>query len=288
MIFYFLPEPTIHGGIKVGFQFTAMLRQLGLDVVVVTPNGSAPQWFSSEVPVLRRENVLPKLSPKDRVMFSLPHDYQELKQTGARLVFHCQGTDELIIPVLQDESVEILTCWEQASEFVFELGRDSENVGISISRIFFYSGQLKKPGTYAVMPRRGSLPHPNKLNGFEKREIHEMKEGQVAGTLKKTSGFLALSENEWFGLPALEAMAAGCLVVTPKTIGGGEYLIDGKNCLVEELDNLAERMSHVLNREEDHIRLRQEAINTSYKYHPRAQFQHLQKMINGGGLKFLN
>lgn len=288
MIFYLLPEPTIHGGIKVGFQFTAMLRQLGFDVVVVTPNGSAPQWFASDVPVLRREIVLPKLNTKDQVIFSLPHDYEELKQTGARLVFHCQGTDELIIPILQDEGVEILTCWEQADEFVSKYGRESENVGISISRIFFYSGQLKQPGTYAIMPRRGSLPHPNKLSGFEKREIHEMKEGQVAGIFKKTSGFIALSENEWFGLPALEAMAAGCLVVTPKTIGGGEYLIDRKNCFVEQLDHLAERMSQVLNHEEEHSRLRQEAINTSYKYHPRSQFQHLQKIITSGGLKFLN
>ena len=80
MIYYFLPEPTIHGGIKVGFQFAEMLRQLGFGVVVATPNGSAPQWFASQVPVVSRENVLSKLTTKDRIIFSLPHDYEGLKK----------------------------------------------------------------------------------------------------------------------------------------------------------------------------------------------------------------
>jgi glycosyltransferase involved in cell wall biosynthesis len=202
-------------------------------------------------------------------------------------VFHCQGTDELITPILFDDSVEILTCWKQADDFVSEFGREYKNVGISISKTFFYSGELKQPSTFAFMPRRGSLPRSEELFRFEMREIQKMNESQVSEVLKKASGFLALSENEWFGLPALEAMAAGCLVVSPKTIGGGEYLKDGKNCFVESLENLGQRMAEVLGDEAQFDLIRQEAIKTSYEYHPRAQFQHLQQLIAGGSLRFL-
>jgi glycosyltransferase involved in cell wall biosynthesis len=287
MLFYFLPEPTIHGGIKVGFQFAALLRQLGIDTVMVTPNGSAPTWFASQVPVLRREKVFPKLTRNDQVMFSLPHDYKILKNTKASLIFHCQGTDEAIVPIVLDESVELLTCWNQASEFTGGFGRQSVNVGISISREFFYSGQLKQLGSYAVMPRRGSLFFPEKLASFTQIPITGLNEQDVSEILKRASAFLALSEDEWFGLPALEAMAAGCLVISPKTIGGIEYLNDGKNCFIESVEHLSERLSLLLNNEITYRDLRHEAMKTAAQYHPRAQFHHLEKIFESGDLKFL-
>jgi glycosyltransferase involved in cell wall biosynthesis len=285
--FYFLPEPTIHGGIKVGFQFAAMLRQLGIEVVIATPNGSAPQWFSSQLPVVSREKVISNLTPQDRVIFSLPYDYDELKELPARLIFHCQGTDPAIIPILQDEKVEILTCWTQAEEFVSDFSRDSENVGISVSRNFYYSGESKLPRSYATMPRRGVLLSPEKLNGFQEYQIDNMHEGAASQILKQSSGFLARSENEWFGLPSLEAMASGCIVVSPKTLGGVEYLIAGENCFVEKVENLSEQMFEVLRSEQKHQHVRQRAIEMSYRYHPRAQFKKLQKLFVSGGLKFL-
>ena len=287
MNFYFLPTPTIHGGIKVGFQFAAMLRQLGIDVVIATPNGSAPQWFASQLPVLPREKVIANLTPKDRVIFSLPYDYDELKELPARMIFHCQGTDPAIIPILQDQRVEILTCWTQAEEFVSEFSRDSENVGISVSRNFYYSGEAKLSRSYATMPRRGVLPFPEKLNGFQEYQIDNMHEDVASQILKQSSGFLALSENEWFGLPSLEAMASGCIVVSPKTLGGVEYLIAGENCFMGKVENLSELMSDVLRAEQKHQRVRQRALETSYRYHPRAQFKKLQKLFASGGLKFL-
>lgn len=288
MIFYFLPTPTIHGGIKVGFQFSALLCELGVNVVIATPNGAAPQWFPSQLPVLSREKVMRDLTSEDRVIFSLPHDYEELRKSSARLIFHCQGTDEAIIPILQDENVEILTCWGQANEFVTRFSRKSVNVGISISRTFFYSGEAKSPGTYAFMPRRGFLPSQKKLIMFHGRPIHNANESQVVQVLKKSSVFVALSENEWFGLPALEAMASGCIVVSPKTLGGSEYLIHGENCFVEKVEDLVERVFEVLGNEQDHQHLRQAALEMSYHYHPRTQLRNLRKILESGGLECLS
>lgn len=288
LIFYFLPEPTIHGGIKVGFQFAAMLSELGLEIVVVTPNGAAPQWFTTRVPVTRREKVVSILSPKDRVIFSLPQDYQILKELSAKLIFHCQGTDPAIIPVLMDQEVEILTCWTQANEFASKFSRDSVDVGISVSREFFYSGKIKTSRSFATMPRRGNLPFSEKLKQFNEYQIDKMNESMTAKILQKASGFLARSEYEWFGLPALEAMAAGCVVVSPQTVGGNEYLISGQNCLIETSENLSMKMAEVLSFEDKFDYLRMAAMQMSYNYHPASHFRKLQNQIEEGKLKFLN
>ena len=287
MLYYFLPQPTIHGGIKVGFQFASILRTFGAEVVMVTPNGAAPNWFPSNLTVLRRERVLPTLSKTDKVLFSHPRDYGDLEKTGAKLILHCQGTDESILPILDDKKVVLLACWEQAEGFFQEHSRQGENVGISISEVFFYNGQVKKPGSYSIMPRRGTLHHEEKLDSFEKRVIDNCTEKVTGEILKSVSGFIALAENEGFGLPALEAMAAGCLVVSPRTIGGGEYLMHGSNCLITEVEDLSGTMAELLNSESKNEELRLAALRTAYAYHPRSQLGHLRRKIQSGGLKWL-
>jgi hypothetical protein len=46
-------------------------------------------------------------------------------------------------------------------------------------------------------------------------------------------------------------------------------------------------MSEVLSSEQKHQRVRQKALEMSYRYHPRAQFKKLQKLFVSGGLKLL-
>jgi hypothetical protein len=264
-----------------------MLRKLGAEVSMVTPNGSAPNWFPSNLTVLRRERVLPALTKTDKVLFSHPRDYQDLEKTGAKMIFHCQGTDESILPILYDKKVELLSCWQQAESFFEENSRQGENVSISISEVFFYNGQLKKPGSYSIMPRRGTLPNEEKLVAFEKRVIDNRNEKETGEILKSVSGFIALVENEGFGLPALEAMAAGCVVVSPRTIGGGEYLTHGINCLISEVEDLSGTMAELLSSESKQEELRFAAMKTASAYHPRSQLSHLRRRIQSGGLKWL-
>ncbi len=271
-----------------GFQFASILRKCGAEVIMVTPNGAAPNWFPSNLTVLRRERILPVLKKTDKVLFSHPRDYGDLEKTGAKLILHCQGTDESILPILNDKKVELLACWEQAESFFNENSRQGENVGISISEVFFYNGQMKKPGSYSIMPRRGTLYHEEKLVSFEKRVIDNCTEKETGEILKSVSGFIALAENEGFGLPALEAMAAGCLVVSPRTVGGGEYLQHGTNCLISEVDDLSGTMLELLNSEPEREQFRTAAMKTASAYHPRSHLRHLQRNIQSGGLKWLH
>jgi len=236
MNYYILPGIGIYGGIKVGFQFAELLSSLGTPIAVATPEGSAPRGFSAGIAVLNRRETLARLRPTDVVLFSLPHDFQELKATGARLVFHCQGTDPLILPIIGDREVTLLTCWQQARSFVEdETGRTPIEVGISISDCFFYGGAPKAETTVAYMPRRGADIAEAAMHTVPDLDfiaIQHAAEAVVAARMKHAGYFLATSENEWFGLPALEAMAAGCVVVSVQAIGGSEFLRDGESALV--------------------------------------------------------
>ena len=65
------------------------------------------------------------------------------------------GTDPLIDPILADRTVGVLTAWPQATSYARVRGReDATELGIAISDVFAYSGEIKLEGTIAAMPRR--------------------------------------------------------------------------------------------------------------------------------------
>lgn len=68
--------------------------------------------------------------------------------------------------------------------------------------------------------------------------IHQPQDDrQLAGLLRETDIFLSTSLWEGFGLPALEAMACGCAVITSRNGGCSEYAVDGVNCLAYQPDD---------------------------------------------------
>jgi hypothetical protein len=235
MNYYFLPGAGIFGGIKVGFQFADALSAAGVKIVMALPGGEAPQWFRSTAPVMDRAAALSALKPGDTAFFSLPDDHAELKSTPARLIFHCQGTAPEIEPILTDRDVTVLTCWSQAEQFARERGREPISVGIGISDCFFYDGTPKLADRIAFMPRRGAAMAKDLALSqpwLDLRPIDGLHEDAAAAIMKSSRFYLATSVGEWFGLPALEAMAAGCLVLSVPVLGGREYLLHEENCLV--------------------------------------------------------
>jgi len=244
MIVYVLPSVGCFGGVKVGFQFAEILRSCGVPVVMATPGGAAPQWFPCSIPVVERESVVPRLGSDDVALFSLPQDHAELARTDATLVLHCQGTDPRIDPVIADERVAVLTCWRQARDYVVEhCSRHPIEVGISISEVFGSTKITRRPRSIAYMPRRGRVDvvaeHSIRC-GYELIAIDGDDEGSVAMKMASAEVFAATAEGEWFGLPALEAMASGCAVVSVPVLGGSEYLVDGTNCFVRPIDGFGE------------------------------------------------
>lgn len=287
MLYYFVPDTTIFGGIKVAYQFVDALNALGVPAVVASPGGLAATWFLSHAAVVDAASVRELFRPEDIAVFSLPHDYASLRKLPGHLVFHCQGTDPLIDPILADPAVRVLTCWRQATEYVQAHGvRDPIDVGISIAPCFAYTGEPKFEQAAAYMPRRGAdLCAAVRRTGGAMRyiEIDGMCEDEVARVMKCSSIFLATAEHEWFGLPALEAMSAGCVVVSVPVLGGMEYLDDGVNCRIAGPQDYAAAVDELLQEHSAGLRfrMRQAAVATARRYTPQRMMQHLSTLLDG-------
>jgi glycosyltransferase involved in cell wall biosynthesis len=81
--------------------------------------------------------------------------------------------------------------------------------------------------------------------------------------------FVQTSRHEGFGLPIIEAMAAGCPVITTDSHGNRDFCIDGVNCLVVEVDDsdgLAAAMRRLLDDPELRERLRVAGLATAEKH----------------------
>lgn len=286
MIAYFLPDPGIHGGVKVACQFVELLRQLGARAVVALPGGAAPDWFACSVPVVDSEIVLGELAATDWAMLTWPPHYPALKATPARLVNHAQGVTNMEA-VFADPDVLVLSCWDHSARYIqTHFGRSTVEVGISISDGFFTSGDVAIDNRVAFMPRRGREIVDDCVAAVRDCDfvaIDGRPEGDVARVLKSAGVYLATSVAEDFGLPALEAMAAGCVVLSVPVRGGMEYLRSGENCLVAEPDCLPERLAWITRPEQAAVRmrLRHAAVATAYRYHRSVQARRLAALRDG-------
>lgn len=277
MIAYVVPSAGIFGGIKVAYQFVDLLQEQGVAACIATPDGKASGWFRSRAPVVSRAWALEHLGDGDALMFSLPHDHAELRRAGLPLLFHCQGTDPLIDPVLSDVDVTVLTCWQQAQDYALDVsGRPSIDVGISIAPAFHHRGELKDPHVAVYMPRRGreiAEQLGDACPDLHLVAIDGSDEADVAQMMRRAGVYLATAQGEWFGLPALEAMAAGCLVFSVPVIGGMEFLEDGVNCVVGDVDHLERELATLFDpaRAAHWQSLRHAAIATGLRYRREAQ-----------------
>ena len=73
--------------------------------------------------------------------------------------------------------------------------------------------------------------YPAEFTGIRLIEIDNLSETQVVEALQKADIFLAISREEGFGLPPLEASLCGCLLIGYHGRGGKEWLTD-KTCVL--------------------------------------------------------
>lgn len=126
------------------------------------------------------------------------------------------------IVVSEDSQKYIKTAFSDLKVHRIKLGIDDE--------IFQYTTEKKLK--IAFMPRKLSsdvkqvihiLNSRKKIPNWEFIAIDGLKEKQVAETLKKCSVFLSFNHIEGFGLPPVEAMSCGCIVIGYQGNAGKEY-----------------------------------------------------------------
>jgi hypothetical protein len=289
VIFYFLPDRGIFGGVKVAFQLLDALAALGVAGVAVVPDGRAPDWFASRVPVISEADARARLRPDDWKMITWPPDHARLHDLPGRMVCHCQGTDARMDAIFADPEVLLLTCWQQAAQVARErFGRTPIEIGIAIAERFLFAGERKYDDLVAYMPRRGADLARACLRATRDLDFDAIDgacEAEVARRLKRAGIFLATAEGEQFGLPALEAMAAGCVVLSVPVKGGMEFLHDGDDCVVCTAEDLPHRLLEIgassASAAARRARLRHRAIATASRYLPSRQRARLATLLDG-------
>jgi glycosyltransferase involved in cell wall biosynthesis len=136
--------------------------------------------------------------------------------------------------------------------------------------IFAFSPAKKRQIAY--MPRKNwhdghqvlmRLRLTGRLEGWDVVEIADRTEAETGAILRESAVFLSTGHPEGFGLPAAEAMRAGCIVVGYHGYGGREFLTEelAFPVAVGDVVAFADRMAEVLQELDsgsDALRLRAE------------------------------
>ncbi len=274
MLYYVLPGAGIYGGVKKGFHCADLLTDSGFPCTVATPNGERPTWFETKATVLNRDNLLRVCTPDDTILFSFPPDAPFIDRLPAkRKVVHMQGANTPQDIALFHRGYEFIS---HGLHMTYELqchGRVAPYVPIGVPDLFRWNGEKKIPRSVAVMSRKGGqfveavaaalTPDATLIT------ISGLSEREVAEIMKGLDLFVAISTDEAFGLPPLEAMCAGCCVVGFPGIGGFEFMRHGETAhLVPNGDakGLTKAIGKILERPQYKDALRHRGMTLSAYY----------------------
>lgn len=302
-IFYIshdMPQP--RGGIAILYDHVAVLRRHGFDASIVqsTPNFVYP-FANQSVPVVYSGSI-GAVSYRDT--FVIPEDHplalSSLRSVQCGKVLFCQNHYYIChgLPPgqawsdfgIQDYMALSLPIRDAMRTW---FGVEATVVRPAVDDLFFADqpAPFAQPVNVAFMPRKGvenlrllqGLLGPNvqqKLAwAIQWRPIDGLQRPQVAEILKSCPVYIATGYREGLGLPSLEAMAAGCLVIGYRAGGGLDYATDDNGLWVPDDDPfaLAQKLQEVLGRLSDPSylntlrQIRQSGQATARRYSSQAQ-----------------
>jgi hypothetical protein len=230
------PAAEISGGIKVTFRHVELLRAAGFDAVVATPDGAAPGWFRSAVPVekfdqLRTDDVV--VLPENN------HAWLEAfaSRPNRKLVF-CQSWSLVYRGLgnyasFSDAGVQHILCPSHTvMQFCRERfpGMQLAYTPVLIDEQVFKPAPAKKLQVMAVPFKRmvefGALHDLFAAKYPQWKQVpwafaKEAGEAEVARSMGESAVFLSLARLEALGMTGLEAMASDCIVTGFCGLPGG-------------------------------------------------------------------
>lgn len=227
------------GGVRAIYRHVELLRSAGIEAFVVHQrSGFRLTWFESNAPVLYLDQ-LSDINSDDCVVIPETFDERQFSAlNGARLFLNLQNHYYLFRGLgdrrFEERKIEAVLCGsEEILKFctTMALADRLQIIPYGLSP----SQDLAKadPPIITVMPRKRPKDYAfiracfhqmfPKHNQVKWTVLETANEREAAASLARSSVLLSLAKSEGFGLPALEAMAAKCLVVGFHGGGGREY-----------------------------------------------------------------
>lgn len=174
------------------------------------------------------------------------------------------GIHPVLVPVGYDESIYKLNT---------SIHREADSI-VAIGRPFFQKNFAMTLNAWKLIPE----PKPRfllfgndgpplaheQLEYFSKPTNEQVNEIYNRGEI-----FVQTSRHEGFCLPIIEAMAAGCVVITTDSHGNRGFCIDGYNCVLVEQDDVAglsATIIAVLRDKQLREKLRRNSLQTAEEY----------------------
>ena len=249
-------KPTA-GGQFVNEAHVIALRQMGVRAYLLycSPDASV-HYFATAAPVLRWYPHM-VFDPGDVVVVPEPWKpgLEYFASQPCLKVVHCQNPFYMFHAFDSIKAVEalgyqlMLSCSNFTTQKLRDFGYQAPIYTVRPFIPDYFYASIDSPGRQlqiAYMPRKRANEsifikglfkslYPQ-FAEIEWVAIENLDRQQCAGLLQESAIFLALSFTEGLGLPPLEAMAAGCLVVGFHGLGGVEYARDDNGFWVAEGD----------------------------------------------------
>lgn len=170
-------------------------------------------------------------------------------------------------------STVISSAYDESKFKPTDLPRSDDTV-MAVGRTFF---QKNFAMTLAAWRSMGSDRPQLLLYGFEPEIARDQRidyvvkptDAQINELYNRATVFVQTSRHEGFCLPVLEAMAAGCPVITTDSHGNRDFCFDGVNCVMVEQDDatgLADAIRRVLGDVALQDKLRAAGLKTAQDY----------------------
>lgn len=286
-IYFVCPDDnTPYGGIRVLYRCVDTLNAAGRSATTVHKKaGFRCTWFDNSTPVIPASEVrfvtgnlivLPEWY-KERIPFIAPGVPHLVFNQGPHVTFLGSGLErESWKPMVSSDTIGIVA----NSPYTFEYLNycfpqiPVHQITLGIDPNVFRPPQDGKQRQIAFMPRKRRwelvqllriLDLRGALDGWTLAPIDHMTKAETADVLRKSGVFLSLNERDGFGLPPLEAMASGCVVVGFHAGCGRVYMRLDVTIPIDdgEVITFAQQVESVLHRfgDEDLERMREGAIS---------------------------
>lgn len=241
VVHFLCPDvPHATGGVAKIYEFANALKNAGQDVAVVHQDPQyRPNWFATDVPIESWKSTVvgaDDLLVVPEFMSSLLPQLRGCAKVILNQAFSSPGAiwfqDELVCSIVATSQYihrYIQFVHPQTALFPIQLGYD---------KLVFNAIHAFKKKQVAYMPRRRGDDSKRIIQALERRgalvgwtvvAIDALPALEVAQILRESMIFLSFSQREGFGLPPLEAMACGCVVVGFHGLGGAEFF-DPSSC----------------------------------------------------------
>ena len=249
------------GGIRKLYRCVDILNDAGFRAVIVHKRpGFRCTWFdnqtrviSSPQAVLQQGDVIVVPEVYGASICDLPRGIRQIIfNQGAYLMLDSlmNGATNLAPYIDNPDLVAVLVVSEDSAavvEYAFPRVH-VRRIRHGINPEIHHPPAGRKSRRIAYMPRRRGheaaqvlklLTLRGVLDGWEVIAIDRRTEAEAANLLRSTQIFLSFSQQEGFGLPPLEALACGCLVVGYHGFGGREFFRPPFAIAVEDGDVVA-------------------------------------------------